>query len=109
MMEAVSRNGGLLVHAPPWLRSDREVALAAVRQDASAIHFLSAHLQADDEILTTAGQSRCTSRSESGARSEFSGRSSGSSPASVSPRSVAEPRERMVKCIEFQPDEVVAL
>jgi len=53
-MEEVELDGMQLRFAPPRLRQDREVVLAAVRQDARAFVFAAEELRGDVEIVRVA-------------------------------------------------------
>ena len=51
VMAAVKNNGQALEFASPSLQEDKEVVMAAVRNDGSAIQFASALLQKDKDVL----------------------------------------------------------
>lgn len=51
VMAAVKNNGQALEFASPFMQEDKEVVLAAVRNDGSAIQFASASLQKDKDVL----------------------------------------------------------
>jgi hypothetical protein len=52
--EAISKNGLALQHAPPEVRGDKEVVLAAVRQCGSALRYASEDLRGDLDVVREA-------------------------------------------------------
>ena len=50
----MTKNGWVLKFASAELRADREIVLAAVKQDGWALAYASAELQADRELILTA-------------------------------------------------------
>ena len=55
---AVRQKGGLLQHASPMLRGDREVVLAAVRQSGLALVHAAAPLRRNLEVVLAAVRQR---------------------------------------------------
>ncbi len=53
VMAAVKNNGQALAFASPSMQEDKEVVMAAVKNDGSAIQFASASLQKDKDVLLT--------------------------------------------------------
>mmetsp|Transcript_20219 Transcript_20219/g.35464 ORF Transcript_20219/g.35464 Transcript_20219/m.35464 type:complete len:89 (-) Transcript_20219:104-370(-) len=54
VLAAVKQNGKVLVFAPEELRKDREVVLAAVRQNGKALVFAHESLKGDKEVVMEA-------------------------------------------------------
>ena len=54
VLAAVRQNGWVLCYASTELRADREVVLAAVQQDGRALEFASPELRADREVVLAA-------------------------------------------------------